>query len=215
MSKASWANRKWAGEKNLSIWATIYPSVISVGGGLNRNAGGLKRKFVDLKKLQLRSVEIILGKSKMSRGNRFEYFALGYIWAHASDDDGVDDDTIRYHMMPYYTIWYHTIPYDTIGYHTIPYYTLRYHTISYDTKLYHTIQYYMTKHFFIVTTGTKSHTCLFSASIPYWTTLCSIDKTLFHRHQSSREQSRALVCHQPVDAIELHNVHRMSWSSRS
>ena len=105
-------------------------------------------------------------------------------------------DTIWCHTIPYDIILYHTIPYNTIRYHTIPYYTLRYHTISYDTKLYHTIQYYMTKHFFIVTTGTKSHTCLFSASIPYWTTLCSIDKTLFHRHQSSREQSRVLVCHQ-------------------
>ena len=73
------------GKKIWPFWATIYPSVSSVGGGLNRNAGGLKRKFVDLKKLQLRSVEIILGKSKMSRGNRFEYFALGYLWAHATN----------------------------------------------------------------------------------------------------------------------------------
>ena len=121
-------------------------------GGLTWNAGGSNTKVVDLKNLLLRSVEIVLGKSKMNRGNRFEYFALGYIWAHASDDDGVDDDTIRYHMMPYYTIWYHTIPYDTIGYHTIPYdtilypsipyYIIRYQTIPYDTILYDKTLFY-------------------------------------------------------------------------
>ena len=36
----------------------------------------------------------------------------------------------------------------------------------------------------------------------------------FHHHQSSREQSPALVCFQPVDPIELFNVEWMSYFSR-
>ena len=43
----------------------------------------------------------------------------------------------------------------------------------------------------------------------------TIDRTLFHHHQSSREQKRALVCHQPINHIKLNNVYWMFWSSRS
>ena len=41
----------------------------------------LKREFVDLKKLLLRSVKIILGKSKMSRGKKFDHFGQQFILA--------------------------------------------------------------------------------------------------------------------------------------